>query len=439
MDELEKNLELKPEAAETDFSKDRTAGDATEPEETPAFPEPNQQWALCGEIGVFAISMRGASHQRSGAPCQDNNGFIWLEEAGLLICAIADGVGSCSQSHWGAETAVRTALNTLSRELQSMSGGNLLRLETVTRKQVERLFHTAFSEAQNAVEAVADSRGLPVFEFQSTLTAVVYDGRRLACCHVGDDGIVALGSSGNYAMVTNRMKGEEANSVVTLQSGHREILMTTTDITGFLMSTDGVLDAYVSGKALGNLIYYPFFEKLIYEMKPETEWDMRSSVERIFEQTRNSPEFAGITTDDLTVVAVANQRLLCNGIRPMFSQKEYDGKIRAFQQAKEEKLYPKKSPEKPLPMQNAGNTAEDENKKALPAGTAARRQKMWESLYIEPFASLPDMAGTARKPGSGMPTEQQKKLVCTHCSRKFREVSGFSYCPYCAGKLKLRR
>ena len=47
--------------------------------EEAGFPEPNRQWALFGQIGVFALSLQGVSHLRSGTPCQDNNGFVWLE------------------------------------------------------------------------------------------------------------------------------------------------------------------------------------------------------------------------------------------------------------------------------------------------------------------------------------------------------------------------
>lgn len=395
--------------------------------EEAGFPEPNQQWALWGQIGVFALSLQGASHLRSGTPCQDNNGFVWLEEAELLICAIADGVGSCTHSHWGAKAAVTAVLDSLGRELNNLSGGKPVRLEKTGKEKLEGLFHRAFLNAQEAVASEADSRNLPALAFQSTLTAAVYDGRRLACCHIGDDGIVAQGTSGNYALITSRMKGEEANSVMTLQSGCREILLTTTDIAGFLMSTDGVLDAYVSGKALGNLIYYPFFEKLIYGMRPGPGEKAQSAVRETFEKTRTSPDFAGITSDDITVVAVANLALLDTGVHPVFSREEFEEKSFAFQRARAEKLYPNKEREKP-----------DSNKKAeipadMPAESPPEPEKLppdREKTMIHPPEPLLPMEEILRS-FSGSTREKE----CRDCHRRFRAKRGYRYCPFCGSRL----
>lgn len=407
-----------------EFEKKRQP-DAPGSGEEAGFPEPNRQWALFGQIGVFALSLQGASHLRSGAPCQDNNGFVWLEEAGLLLCAIADGVGSCAHSHWGARTAVAAVLDALGRELKALSGGKPVRLEKCGKEKLEGLFHRAFLQAQEAVGSEADSRGLLALEFQSTLTAAVYDGRRLACCHIGDDGIVAQGTSGNYALITSRMKGEEANSVMTLQSGCREILLTTTDIAGFLMTTDGVLDAYVSGKALGNLIYYPFFEKLIYGMRPGPGGKARSAVRGIFEEMRTGPDLAGITSDDITVVAVANLALLDTGVHPVFSREEFEEKSLAFQRARAEKLYPPKRRETPEP----GKQAE------IPPDIPAERSPVEEDPVTEATAPRPPREDILRGFFGGIKQKEIRDLRCRYCRKRFSVKSGYRYCPFCGSRL----
>lgn len=316
-------------------------------------------------------------------------------------------------------------LDALGRELKALSGGKPVRLEKCGKEKLEGLFHRAFFQAQEAVGSEADSRGLLALEFQSTLTAAVYDGRRLACCHIGDDGIVAQGTSGNYALITSRMKGEEANSVMTLQSGCREILLTTTDIAGFLMTTDGVLDAYVSGKALGNLIYYPFFEKLIYGMRPGPGGKARSAVRGIFEEMRTGPDLAGITSDDITVVAVANLALLDTGVHPVFSREEFEEKSLAFQRARAEKLYPPKRRETPEP----GKQAE------IPPDIPAERSPVEEDPVTEATAPRPPREDILRGFFGGIKQKEIRDLRCRYCRKRFSVKSGYRYCPFCGSRL----
>lgn len=307
------------------------------------IPAPNQNWGLFGDIGVYGISIQGSSHVSRGTPCQDNNGFLYLEQEGVLIVAIADGVGSCSLSHWGAYIAVNAAISAIAEELRVLSEGHPLELAASSREQIEQLFHTAFCHARDKVSRVAQEQERLEALYQSTLTAAIYDGHSLACCHVGDDGIVAQGVSGNYRMITERIKGEEANSVVPLQSGRWQVTIISTEISGFLLSTDGVLDHFVSGKTLGNRVYYPFFERRIYGMMPRDDLPPDEAVQDIFERTRvylQSDKFRQKVTDDITVLAVANQALLQTGVHPKFSREKWEKEGQRFWEEMQRKLYP---------------------------------------------------------------------------------------------------
>ncbi len=303
------------------------------------------RYGIYGEIGVYGMSLQGRSHKITNTPCQDSNNFCYLEKEKILIAAIADGVGSCIWSHWGSYTAVEAAILSLKREITAISKGEVLRIESLSTNQTESIFNSAFSDARQAVEDLADREQQSVYNFQSTLTVALYDGSRLTCCHIGDDGIVAQGTSGKYQMITQRIKGDEANSVVTLQSGKWFITTTSTEITGFLMSTDGILDFYVMNQAMNNRVWYPFFEACIYSMEPKCSESMDITVETAMKEAEKqliNDEIMGRVTDDMTVLAVVNQRLLCQSSHPSFSQAEWNRERQRVLKIQQEKLHPKK-------------------------------------------------------------------------------------------------
>ena len=76
-------------------------------------PPPEKHYEALADISVYGMSLQGSSHVERCQPCQDYSDFRFIPEAGLLISAISDGVGSCALSHWGSYTVVTTVLNVL--------------------------------------------------------------------------------------------------------------------------------------------------------------------------------------------------------------------------------------------------------------------------------------------------------------------------------------
>lgn len=322
-----------------------------------------------GNISVYGMSIRGTSHVASGAPCQDYNDFTYLPEEEVWVLAIADGVGSCALSHWGAYTAVNKALECGQAALHAYSGGKKLSLRQFPEEEATNLFNYAFDRARTAVEEFADQNGRSPVEFQSTLTAAIYDGDTLYICHVGDDGIVAEGVSGKYQMITQRIKGEEANSVFTLQSGMWRV-QKATNVVAFIMSTDGVLDSYVGNAYRNNLVFYPFFADLVYNKRPEP----GTAPEKAKEYLSRWAEQCGVH-DDLTVVAVTNLSQLDRPTRP-----DQDKEREAFLQEQEKW---KEAQKKQL---YSGTTT---LKKPTPSGGWAKTQNGAERRQAQPEKAAP--------------------------------------------------
>ena len=283
-------------------------------------------------VAAFGITLQGESHKQSTppTPCQDYHALRWMENEGIFLAASADGVGSCRRSHWGAFTAVNAALDRVEKEITALAKGRRLQLDAESgtfRKQMKEIMLSAFRTAPEAVEQLADSADPPqqVFAFQSTLTLASYDGTCLYHGHAGDDGIVAQLPDGTVETATRRMKGEEASSVYPLQSGETAWSFgLVPEVAGFVMATDGVLDAFVQshsdyyGINYCNGICYAFMEDAMKQLAQQSTNAAEAAMEQYLHFLQ-SEEYTQRVTDDLTLVAVVSPKLMAKAKQPDFS------------------------------------------------------------------------------------------------------------------------
>lgn len=258
----------------TPESKPTTESAATSP---PAVPVTT--WHVLGE------TVRGASHERSGAPNQDAIRW-WCDEAtGLpIILAVADGHGSakCFRSDIGAKFAVETAVATLRERL--FDGGER-DLTTIKRgfeeripQELERHWKAAVQqhlaehpllvdEVQRVEAELGESaRKLveqqPTLAYGTTLLVIVVQADYFACLQIGDGDIVSVDDSGEASRPIaedTRLLANETTSLAGDQAW-REFRVSFQSLSGrppalLLASTDGYSNSFSTGDgflAVGN-------------------------------------------------------------------------------------------------------------------------------------------------------------------------------------------
>lgn len=297
---------------------------------------------------AFGFSLQGKSHIGRDIPCQDSNDIRYLPDSSILLAAIADGVGSCALSHWGSYIAVQSALDYLEQVISGEKGHFLEDDQRVYNSLVE-----AFRAARTAVEDAAEQNGQLPFHLQSTLTVAIYDGKKLWCCHAGDDGIVAQFQDGFVKMVTDRQKGEEASSVYPLQSGeqHWQVSKVVSanhgPVVGFVMATDGVLDAfaiaegkYLTAEGCCCGIYYPFIRDAIYDDNPRKRGpcDPNRRLEE-YRKMMSSEQYRARVSDDLTLVSVISPAGIAHGAVPVFDADAWNRVAEEIRRERMEGLY----------------------------------------------------------------------------------------------------
>ena len=317
------------------------------PPKTPELDVQKPVCVFCNGLTGFGITQQGQSHIRNGnVPCQDSVEIRLLQAAPIILAAVADGVGECANSHYGSRTAVHAALDVLQNRLEALAG----QAQFVFRNhgQMQQLMVEAFRVALKAVEDQAVLMEKAPDSFQSTLTVAVYDGAQLYIGHAGDDGLVALDTSGECKMLTRRHKGEASNSVYPLQARNMDFVAVDQEIAAFALMTDGVLDAVVGNEVFGNRVYYPFFRQL-FEPELQHEQEVQALC-RSADEMLAGKEYRERVSDDISLVVVVNQSLMKHCKKPHFDPESWNRQTEQITKQIEKQLYSKKQP-----LNTAGN------------------------------------------------------------------------------------
>lgn len=167
------------------------------------------RYDAAGEMGkrMLAASMRGRSHAQEGNARDDDFRLYRCDDSDWYILAVADGAGSAAYSRKGSEIACDMVVEycrqclednpefeSAVREFGADSGSEEKR-QVLSRKVID-IIYTAAIKAHQAIHHLADSEGLRLKDFATTLMFAVckrYDfGWFFASFWVGDGAICIL-------------------------------------------------------------------------------------------------------------------------------------------------------------------------------------------------------------------------------------------------------
>ena len=244
---------------------------------------------------VIGASVEGESHLRSGSPCQDAHGYCLLD--GGVVAAIADGLGSSTQSHEGAQLAVCAALDSLVTCLRSNVPDNI--------EDWRAILLAAFAEARRQVTRLSARSGLPLREYGTTLVVVVATNEWLAVGHVGDGAVVAGFADGALESFRAPKVNEFVNETTALTSdGAFDLALFTARqarITSLAMFTDGLQDLCLNS-ATGKP-FPPFFKPLFAALSAPL--DTANMLPHLTEFLR-SDRVRARTDDDTTLLVMGH-------------------------------------------------------------------------------------------------------------------------------------
>ena len=174
---------------------------------------------------------QGRSHVKQGIPCQDKTYCQSYDDT--YVITLADGAGSASLSHYGAECVTKCIADELGSHFESYWD------ETEARIAKERLFH----EISESLQQIAEQQDCQLKDLASTLLTVAVKDERYIILHLGD-GVIGYCKEGVLKVASAPNNGEFANTTVFTTSSDACSQMKVfrgplNGINGFVLMSDG--------------------------------------------------------------------------------------------------------------------------------------------------------------------------------------------------------
>jgi len=183
----------------------------------------------------YGKSIIGSSHEKKGTVCQDASGAVLLA-CGWAVAVVADGVGSAAHSDIASKIAVDTVIEVCQTRVS----------ENTAWEELKVILRDAYLEAERRIEQVAFEKEESMIDYDTTLTAAIYDGKRIVYAHSGDGGIIGLSMDGRYVKITEPQKDEDHICVIPLRAGESAWVIEDCEeeLAAIALATDGIYDTF---------------------------------------------------------------------------------------------------------------------------------------------------------------------------------------------------
>jgi Protein phosphatase 2C len=191
----------------------------------------------------------GASHVRTGKPCQDEAGSLVVGE--VVVVAVADGHGSSRFADAGARLAVQVALTALVRFAEEL-GHRGASIGEVQKFASHPLRVQIVREWAERVRANAGTSNAALIDYGSTLLFAVATSEFLLVGQLGDGDVLLVGADRQVSVVIPadpRAFADETPSLCLPEAWHSlrvRVVPAPQEESLLLLSTDGYSKSYAS-------------------------------------------------------------------------------------------------------------------------------------------------------------------------------------------------
>lgn len=246
---------------------------------------------------IASASVRGASHEASGAPCQDAHQVAVTRATTepLLIIAVSDGAGSACAGEAGA----RIAVSAICEQVQAWcaAGGTLATLERTDF--AEWLCGVREQIAVRAEQSHSDMR-----EFACTLLVAIIGEEHVAFAQLGDGAMVVLTPEREWAWVFWPQHGPYTNTTYFVTDDEAcdrfEFVAGPRRVDEIAVFSDGLENLVLDLKA--RTAHAPFFNRMFPPLRSSTNEATGQVLSEPLADYLTSAAVRDRTDDDLTLV-----------------------------------------------------------------------------------------------------------------------------------------
>lgn len=240
---------------------------------------------------TIGLAIQGRGHREKDIPCQD--AIFTIKKDNISIIALADGAGSATHSHYGAQATVEMISYYIEREFDNI----------YESEDVQSIQNAIEVELNYMLKELEDLYQQKPKAFSSTCLVVAVKGERTIILHLGDGEIGALKNNNEIINISSGLSGEYINSTVftTTCNASQYIRLIksrqSSKFQAFFLLSDGSAESLYAKKTQ---TFSPIFRQLAWQLQYYDNNSLQKQLEKDFEHT-----VVTRTKDDCSFVMMA--------------------------------------------------------------------------------------------------------------------------------------